>query len=125
MITEIAQIEVKPGLEAEFEAAVKKATPIFKRSKGCHGMELRRSVEKPSRYRLLSAGRQWKTTLWVSGIRPSSKSGEVSSAIASPRRRKSSTCTRWCTGFDASARRCVMAGGKLAMTETGHDGDWA
>jgi heme-degrading monooxygenase HmoA len=53
MITEIAQIEVKPGMESEFEAAVKKATPIFKRSKGCRGMELRRSIEKPSRYRLL------------------------------------------------------------------------
>ena len=53
MITEIAQIEVKPGMESEFEAAVKKATPVFQRSKGCHGMELRRSIEKPSRYRLL------------------------------------------------------------------------
>jgi heme-degrading monooxygenase HmoA len=52
MITEIAQIEVKAGLETEFEAAVKKATPIFQRSKGCRGMELRRSIEKPSRYRL-------------------------------------------------------------------------
>jgi heme-degrading monooxygenase HmoA len=58
MITEIAQIEVKPGLEAEFEAAVKKAAPIFKRSKGCRGMELRRSVEKPSRYRLFVS---WET----------------------------------------------------------------
>ena len=58
MITEIAQIEVKPGLEAELEAAVKKAAPIFKRSKGCHGMELRRSIEKPSRYRLVV---QWET----------------------------------------------------------------
>ena len=58
MITEIPQIEVKPGLEAEFEAAVKKATPIFKRSKGCQGMELRRSVEKPSRYRLFVS---WET----------------------------------------------------------------
>ena len=39
-------------MEAEFEAAVKKAAPIFQRAKGCHGMELRRSIEKPSRYRL-------------------------------------------------------------------------
>jgi len=52
MITEIAQIDVKPGMEAEFEAGVKKAVPVFKRAKGCHGMELRRSIEKPSRYRL-------------------------------------------------------------------------
>jgi quinol monooxygenase YgiN len=52
MITEIAQIDVKPGMESEFEAGVNNAVPIFKRAKGCHGMELRRSIEKPSRYRL-------------------------------------------------------------------------
>jgi len=53
MITEIAQIDVKPGMEAEFENGVKAAAPIFKRAKGCRGMELRRSIEKPQRYRLL------------------------------------------------------------------------
>ena len=52
MILEIAQIDVKPGMEAAFEAGVKKATPIFQRAKGCHGMELQRSHEKPQRYRL-------------------------------------------------------------------------
>ena len=52
MILEIAQIDVKSGLEAEFEAGVAKAAPIFKRAKGCQAMELQRSVEKPSRYRL-------------------------------------------------------------------------
>ena len=58
MITEIAQIDVTPGMEAEFEAGVKNAAPIFKRAKGCHGMELRRSIEKPSRYRLFI---EWET----------------------------------------------------------------
>jgi len=52
MITEIAQIDVKPGMESEFETGVKNAVPVFKRAKGCHGMELQRSAEKPSRYRL-------------------------------------------------------------------------
>jgi heme-degrading monooxygenase HmoA len=52
MITEIAQIDVKPGTEAEFENGVKQAVPLFKRAKGCRSMELRRSTEKPSRYRL-------------------------------------------------------------------------
>ena len=52
MILEIAQIDVKPGMESEFEAGVKSAAPVFKRAKGCHGMELQRSIEKPSRYRL-------------------------------------------------------------------------
>ena len=52
MILEIAQIDVKPGLEAEFEAGVAKAAPLFRRAKGCTGLSLQRSVEKPSRYRL-------------------------------------------------------------------------
>ncbi len=52
MITEIAQIDVKPGMEAEFEAGVTKAAPLFKRAKGCTGMRLERSHEKPQRYRL-------------------------------------------------------------------------
>jgi heme-degrading monooxygenase HmoA len=52
MILEIAQIDVKAGLEAEFEAAVGKAAPLFQRAKGCNGMELQRSIEKPGRYRL-------------------------------------------------------------------------
>jgi quinol monooxygenase YgiN len=58
MITEIAQIDVKPGMEEEFESGVKTAAPIFQRAKGCRGMELRRSIEKPSRYRLFVA---WET----------------------------------------------------------------
>jgi heme-degrading monooxygenase HmoA len=52
MVTEIAQIEVKPGMEAEFESGVAKAAPLFKRAKGCTAMRLERSVEKPQRYRL-------------------------------------------------------------------------
>ena len=58
MILEIAQIDVKPGLESEFEAGVAKAAPIFQRAKGCKGLTLQRSVEKPARYRLFI---QWDT----------------------------------------------------------------
>jgi len=58
MILEIAQIDVKPGMEAEFEAGVTKASPIFKRVKGCKSMALQRSHEKPARYRLFV---QWDT----------------------------------------------------------------
>ncbi len=58
MFLEIAQIDVKPGLEAEFEASVAKAAPLFARAKGCKGMELQRSEEKPSRYRLFV---KWET----------------------------------------------------------------
>ena len=53
MFWEIAQIDVKPGDEAAFEAAVGKAVPLFKSSRGCKGMRLHRSVEQPTRYRLV------------------------------------------------------------------------
>jgi len=58
MFLEIAQIDVKAGLESEFEAGVQKAAPLFKRAKGCGGMLLWRSVEQPARYRLVV---QWAT----------------------------------------------------------------
>ena len=58
MVLEIAQFDIKPGLEAEFEAGVGRAVPLFKRARGCKSMELQRSHEKPNRYRLFV---QWKT----------------------------------------------------------------
>ncbi len=58
MIFEIAEIEVKAGEEDAFEAAVANAVPLFQRSKGCHGLELQRSVERPSKYRLMV---KWET----------------------------------------------------------------
>jgi heme-degrading monooxygenase HmoA len=58
MVTEIALIDVKPGTEKDFEAAVAKARPLFLRAKGGMGFELHKSVEKPSRYRLLA---KWAT----------------------------------------------------------------
>ena len=58
MITEIAQIDVKPGSEKDFEAAVAKAKAAFGRSTGFHGFELHRSIEKPQRYRLMV---KWET----------------------------------------------------------------
>jgi len=51
MITEIAQIEIKPGTEKDYEAAVAKAValpPI----EGFYGFELHRSIEKPLRLSL-------------------------------------------------------------------------
>jgi heme-degrading monooxygenase HmoA len=58
MVTEIAQIDVKSGMETEFEQAVEKARPIFGRSKGFRTLALLRSIEKPQRYRLMV---QWDT----------------------------------------------------------------
>src|SRR6266513_1145555 len=58
VLNEIAQIEVKPGTEKDFEAAVAKARAAFGRAKGFHGFELHRSIEKPQRYRLMV---KWET----------------------------------------------------------------
>jgi len=58
MITEIALIDVKPGTEKDFEAAVAKARPLFLRAKGGKGFELHKSIERPSRYRLMA---KWET----------------------------------------------------------------
>jgi heme-degrading monooxygenase HmoA len=58
MVWEIAQIDVREGTEAEFEAAVAKARPLFLQAEGCHGVQLRRSVEHPTRYRLVV---EWET----------------------------------------------------------------
>src|SRR5512140_3663219 len=53
MIKEIAEIEIVPGHEQAFEAAVKEAAPFFKRSPGCKALKLERVIEAPSKYRLV------------------------------------------------------------------------
>lgn len=58
MVFESAEIVVKAGMEAEFEAGVRAATPLFQRARGCSGMQLQRGVENPLAYRLLV---QWDT----------------------------------------------------------------
>lgn len=58
MVFESAEILVKAGMEAEFEAGVREATPLFQRARGCSGMQLQRGVENPLAYRLLV---QWAT----------------------------------------------------------------
>lgn len=58
MILEIAEIHVLEGREREFEEAVRRAVPLFQRSRGCRGMKLQRTVETPTKYRLVV---QWDT----------------------------------------------------------------
>ena len=63
MITEIAQIEIKPGSEFDFEAAVAKARATFGRAKGFHGFELHRSIEGISRSSGSSECSSWSVNL--------------------------------------------------------------
>jgi len=57
-VWEIAEIDVAPGREADFEAGYAAAEPLFLAAKGCLGVQIRRSVEHPSRYRLFV---EWET----------------------------------------------------------------
>ena len=58
MIMEIARITVKAGMEARFEEALRFLGNAFKRAKGCHGAEMRRSLENP---RVYYAQVRWET----------------------------------------------------------------
>jgi heme-degrading monooxygenase HmoA len=58
MVYEIAELQIVPGLERDFEAGVQQAVPLFRRAAGCTGMELQRVVEEPGSYRLVV---RWET----------------------------------------------------------------
>jgi heme-degrading monooxygenase HmoA len=58
MILEQAVLDVKPGLEREFEAAFAKAERIISKSPGYLSHELKRCIEKTGRYLLLV---RWRT----------------------------------------------------------------
>jgi len=58
MILEIAEIKIKPEAADEFVRNVATGVEIFKRAKGCQGMELKQSPEAPGEYRLLV---RWQT----------------------------------------------------------------
>lgn len=58
MVTEIAQVEIRPGSGGEFESAVAEAVPLFESAAGCHGVRLVRGHEHPERYRLFV---EWET----------------------------------------------------------------
>lgn len=58
MVYEFADLQILPGQEQAFEAAVQQAVPIFRRSAGCRAVELTRLVEEPAIYRLVV---QWET----------------------------------------------------------------
>jgi len=58
VITEQAVLDVKPGREAEFEAAFASAKAIIASSPGFTSLNLLRCIETPSRYLLLV---EWET----------------------------------------------------------------
>ena len=104
MITEIAQIDVKPGMEAEFEAGVKKPRPPYSSApKAAAAWRYSGRSKSLPAIGCLSAGKRWKITPSISAARPISRNGANWSATASPRRRKSNTCSRSCRHSDVTA----------------------
>lgn len=54
MILEIADIRIKPGMQAEFEAAIEKGiSEVVPKAKGFMGYKLNKGVESPERYVLM------------------------------------------------------------------------
>lgn len=53
MILEAAMLQIRPGTDADFEAAFRRASPIITSMKGCRDLELQRCIETPGRYLLL------------------------------------------------------------------------
>jgi heme-degrading monooxygenase HmoA len=53
MILESALLDVKPGEEAGFEAAMKEARPLIAATPGFRSIAVRRCLETPNRYLLL------------------------------------------------------------------------
>ncbi|MEW1808756.1 antibiotic biosynthesis monooxygenase [Pseudarthrobacter sp. NPDC080039] len=52
MIHEIATLTIKPGAEADFEAAAAQAVPLFRKSTGALSFQLDRTIETPNEYTL-------------------------------------------------------------------------
>lgn len=53
MILEVATLDVRPGQEAEFEAAFRQASNIIAGMGGYRSHQLQRCLERPNRYVLL------------------------------------------------------------------------
>ena len=53
MILEVASLDVRPGQEADFEAAFREASAVISSMSGYLSHELQRCVEKENRYLLL------------------------------------------------------------------------
>jgi heme-degrading monooxygenase HmoA len=74
MILEHALLQVKPGLETEFETAMREALPLIKATPGFTTLEVRPCLEAKGKYLLLV---EWETLeAHTQGFRGSERYGE-------------------------------------------------
>ena len=52
MVLELVHVNIIPGKESEYEAALAEAWHVVRRAPGCTGFEARRCIERPSHYLL-------------------------------------------------------------------------
>jgi heme-degrading monooxygenase HmoA len=54
MILEVADIRIRPGEQAAFEAAIRRGTgQLIARAQGCRGYKVNHGIEEPERYLLM------------------------------------------------------------------------
>jgi heme-degrading monooxygenase HmoA len=53
VVLEVADINVQPGKESEFEAAYRGAVEVLRSTPGCQSVRMTRGIESPSRFVLL------------------------------------------------------------------------
>ena len=80
MVLEVALFDVRPGTEAEFEAAYRQVRQVVAGSAGCRSMRMTRGVETPSRFVLLV---EWDSVDQHEAFRGSGRFVEWRAAIGS------------------------------------------
>lgn len=53
MLTELAELRIRPGTDAPFLAAIEQAVPLFRRARGCTSMRIEKRVEDADSYLLI------------------------------------------------------------------------
>jgi hypothetical protein len=94
MILESAILDVKPGQESAFEAALKEARPLIAATPGFIAIAVRRCIDTPRRYLLLVEGRGSRTIRSASDNRRATRSGGRCCITSTTRFRWSSTSRR-------------------------------
>jgi hypothetical protein len=85
MILEMADIRIRPGSQAAFDAAIRRGVEtVIAKAIGFRGYKVNRGVESPDRYVLMSSGIRSRTTPSTSATPRRLPNGAPSSAPTLP-----------------------------------------
>jgi len=91
MILEVASLNVRAVQMADFEAAVRQASPLIASMGGYSSHELQRCLESPNRYILLVHGERLEDHTGAFVASPNTRSGSACSTISTNSSQASST----------------------------------